>query len=149
MTKHWVYVVSHSPVCQILLQIVVRAVITPSPPAWTSSAGMLSTPADFPFFNHFMNFMFLCSSATSTRHIFADGNGWNLTTQGVWFVVVVIAKKMKLSWAFYNSIILTAEPFWTYRGFRRHLRRGGLVYFKSHLKLISTVTRCIPRRRKR
>ena len=28
-----------------------RAVITSSPPAWTSSAGMLSTPADFPFFN--------------------------------------------------------------------------------------------------
>ena len=42
---------SHFPVCQILLQIVVRAVITSSPPAWTSSAGMLSTPADFPFFN--------------------------------------------------------------------------------------------------
>ena len=28
-----------------------RAVITASPPAWTSSAAMLSTPADFPFFN--------------------------------------------------------------------------------------------------
>ena len=51
MTKDWVYGVGHSPVCQILLQIVVRAVITSSPPAWTSSAGMLSTPADFPFFN--------------------------------------------------------------------------------------------------
>ena len=38
----------HSPVCQILLQIVVRAVITSSPPAWTSCAWMLSTPADFP-----------------------------------------------------------------------------------------------------
>ena len=46
MTKDWVYGVGHSPVCQILLQIVVRAVITSSPPAWTSSAGMLSTPAD-------------------------------------------------------------------------------------------------------
>ena len=43
----------HFPVCQILLQIVVRAVITASPlspPVWTSSAGMLSAPADFPFF---------------------------------------------------------------------------------------------------
>ena len=39
------------PVCETLLQIVVRAVITPAPPAWTSSAGMLSTQADFPFFN--------------------------------------------------------------------------------------------------
>ena len=28
-----------------MLQIVVRVVITSSPPAWTSSAGMLSTPA--------------------------------------------------------------------------------------------------------
>ena len=37
-------------VCQILLQIVVRAVITFSSPAWTSSAGMLSTPAEFLFF---------------------------------------------------------------------------------------------------
>ena len=46
MTKDWVHGVGHSPVCQILLQIVARAVITPSPPAWTSSAGMLSTPTD-------------------------------------------------------------------------------------------------------
>ena len=51
MTKNWVHGVGHSPVCQILLQIVVRAVITSFPSAWTSSAGMLSTPADFPFFN--------------------------------------------------------------------------------------------------
>ena len=35
-----VHGVGHSPVCQILLQIVMRAVITSSPPAWTSSAGM-------------------------------------------------------------------------------------------------------------
>ena len=51
MTKDWVQVVSHSPICQILLQNVMRGVITSSPPAWTSSAGMLSTPADFPFFS--------------------------------------------------------------------------------------------------
>ena len=36
MTKDLVHGVGHSPVCQILLQIVVRAVITFSPPAWTS-----------------------------------------------------------------------------------------------------------------
>ena len=47
MTKDW----DHSSVCQILLQIVVRAVITSSPPALTSSAGMLLTPADFPYYN--------------------------------------------------------------------------------------------------
>ena len=40
MTKDWVHGDGHSPVCQIMLQIVVRAVITSSPPAWTSSAGM-------------------------------------------------------------------------------------------------------------
>ena len=40
MTKDWIHWVGHSPVCQILLQIVVRAVITFSSPAWTSSAGM-------------------------------------------------------------------------------------------------------------
>ena len=51
MTKNCVHGVCLSPVCQILLQIVTRAVITSSPPAWTSSAGSLSTPADFPFFN--------------------------------------------------------------------------------------------------
>ena len=47
MIKDWVHGVGHSPVCQILLQIVVRAVIASSPPAWTSVAGMLSTLADF------------------------------------------------------------------------------------------------------
>ena len=66
MTRDWVYGVGHSPVCQILLQIVVKAVITSSPPAWTSSAGMLSTPADFPFFND-------CTAAsTSLRRM-----GWS------------------------------------------------------------------------
>ena len=38
MTKDWIHVVDHSPVCQIVLQMVVRALITSSPPAWTSSA---------------------------------------------------------------------------------------------------------------
>ena len=59
MTKDWVDGVGHSPVCQILLQIVVRAMITSYPPAWTSSAGMLSTQADFPFFND-------CTAASSS-----------------------------------------------------------------------------------
>ena len=66
MTKDWVNGVGHSPVCQILLQIVVRALITSSLHAWTSSAGMLSTPADFPFFND-------CTAAsTSLRRV-----GWS------------------------------------------------------------------------
>ena len=43
MTKDWVHGVGPSPVCQTLLQIVATAVITSSPPAWTSSSGMLST----------------------------------------------------------------------------------------------------------
>ena len=52
MTKDQVHKVGHSLVCQILLLIVMRAVITSSPHAWTSSAGMLSTPANFPFINY-------------------------------------------------------------------------------------------------
>ena len=51
MTRDWVQGVGRSLVGQILSQIVVRVVITSCPPAWASSAGMLSTPADFPFFN--------------------------------------------------------------------------------------------------
>ena len=67
MTEDWVHGVGHSPVCQILLQIVVRAVITSSPSDWTSSAGMLLTPADFAFFND-------CTAAsTSLRRM-----GWCL-----------------------------------------------------------------------
>ena len=72
MTKDWVHGFGHSPVGQILLQIVVREVITFSPPAWTSSAGMLSTPADFPFFND-------CTAAsTSLRRM-----GWS-SSVSVW-----------------------------------------------------------------
>ena len=47
--RDWVHGVGHSPVCQILLQIVSRALIMASPPACTSSAGTLSAPAEFPF----------------------------------------------------------------------------------------------------
>ena len=66
MTKDWVHRVGHSPACRILLQVVVKAVITCSPHAWISSAGMLSTPADFPFFNN-------CTAAsTSLRRM-----GWS------------------------------------------------------------------------
>ena len=53
MTKDWVHRVGHSPVCQVLLQFVLRVVITSFPPAWTRSSGMLSTPADFPFFSDY------------------------------------------------------------------------------------------------
>ena len=43
--------VGHFSVFQILLQIEVRMSFMASPPAWTNSAGMLSTPADFPIFS--------------------------------------------------------------------------------------------------
>ena len=55
--------VGHSPVFQILLQIVVRMSIMSSPPVWTYSAGMLSTPADFPIFSA------LTAVSTSSRRI--------------------------------------------------------------------------------
>ena len=72
MIKNWVHGVSHSPVCQILLQIVVRAVITSSSPTWTSSAEMLSTPADFPFFSD------CTATSTSLRRM-----GWS-SSMSVW-----------------------------------------------------------------
>ena len=43
--------VGHSPVFQILLQIAVRMSIMASPPARTTSTGMLSTAAYFPIFS--------------------------------------------------------------------------------------------------
>ena len=55
--------IGHSPVFQILLQIVVRMSIMASPSAWTNSAGMLSTPADFPIFSA------LTAASTSSRRI--------------------------------------------------------------------------------
>ena len=55
--------VGHSPVFQILLQIVVRTSIKASPPAWTYSAGMLSNPA------HFHIFSALTAASTSSHRI--------------------------------------------------------------------------------
>ena len=55
--------VGHFPVFQILLRIEVRMSIMASPPAWTNSAGMLSTPADFPIFSA------LTAASTSSRRI--------------------------------------------------------------------------------
>ena len=49
MMRDWVHGVDHAPVCEILLQIVNRALIMASRLACTSSAGTLSTPAEFPF----------------------------------------------------------------------------------------------------
>ena len=61
-----VHGVGRSSVCQTLLEIVVTPVITTSPSTWTSSAGMLPTPAGFPFFND-------CTAAsTSLRRM-----GWS------------------------------------------------------------------------
>ena len=49
-----------------------RVVITASPPAWTSSAGMLLTLADFPFFND------STAASTSLRRM-----GWS-SSVSVW-----------------------------------------------------------------
>ena len=62
MTKDWVHWIGYSPVIHVLLQIVMIAVITASLPAWTSSAGILSTPADFPFLND-------CTAASTSLRI--------------------------------------------------------------------------------
>ena len=55
--------VGHSPVFQNLLQVEVRMSIIAAPLAWTNSAGMLSTPADFPIFSA------LTAASTSSRRI--------------------------------------------------------------------------------
>ena len=55
--------VGHSLVFQGLLQIAVRMSIMASPPAWTNSSGMLSTPADFPIFSA------LTAASTSSHRI--------------------------------------------------------------------------------
>ena len=61
-TEDLVHGVGHSPVRQIWSQIVVRVAITPSQPAWTSSAEVLSTPADRPFFSD-------CTAASLRRMV--------------------------------------------------------------------------------
>ena len=63
MTIDWIHGVRQSPVCQILVQIAVRMLVTVSSPACINSAGMLSTPADFPFFKY------LAAASTSLRKI--------------------------------------------------------------------------------
>ena len=45
------------------LQMVSNISIMASPPAWTSSDGMLSTPADLPFFSD------ITAASTSSRRI--------------------------------------------------------------------------------
>ena len=68
----WVHGVGHSPVLQILLQISVKTSTMVSPPAWTSSPGILSTPADFPFFSD------ATAISTSSRKIGcrSSSGGW-------------------------------------------------------------------------
>ena len=106
MTKDWVHGVSHSPVCQILLQIVVRAVITSSPLAWASSAGMLSTPADFPYFND-------CTAAsTSLRKM-----GWSFSVS---FWVQFSTDGSPLALRFYSSEQYSVHRFSTCRSSVRH-----------------------------
>ena len=106
MTKDWIHGVGHSPVCQILLQIVVRAVITSSPPAWTSSAGMLLTPADFPFFSD-------CTAAsTSLRRM-----GWS-SSVSVWVQFSTDGSPLAL-WL-YNSEQYSVHRFSICRSSVRH-----------------------------
>ena len=65
MIRDWIHGMGHSPVWQMLLQILCKALITASPPACTSSPGILSIPGDFPFLSDFT------AASTSSRKI-----GW-------------------------------------------------------------------------
>ena len=62
MRSNWVYGVGHFFIIHILFHMAVRALMTCSPPALISSAGILSTPDDFPFFSAF--------TATPNHHLF-------------------------------------------------------------------------------
>ena len=90
MTIDWVQRIGQSPVCQILLQTAARMLVTASPPACINSVGMLSTPADFPFFKD------LNAASISSRRI---GKLSSLVFIGQSNTVPV-----PLVWLLYNSV---------------------------------------------
>ena len=106
MNKDWVHGVGYSPVCQILLQIAMRAVITSSLSAWTSSAGMLSTPADFPFFSDCI------AASTSLRRM-----GWS-SSVSLWVQFSTDGSQLAL-WL-YNSEQYSVHRFSICRSSVRH-----------------------------
>ena len=63
ITSDWVQQGGHSPVCQILLQMLRSASVMVSPPAWSSSVGVLSTPQLFPDLSDFT------AASTSSRRM--------------------------------------------------------------------------------
>ena len=90
ITRYWFHVVVHSPVSQILLHVVVRMSIMAPPPAWTNSAGVLSTPTDFSIFSA------LTAASTSSHRI-----GW--CSSSVKYYLSRIAVKV---WAVKDFILL-------------------------------------------
>ena len=78
----WVHGIGHSPVLQILLQISVRTSNMVSPPAWTSSSGILSTPADFPFFSD------ATAISTSSRRIGCRSSSWGWLQSSTVFMLI-------------------------------------------------------------
>ena len=72
MIRDWVHGMGHSPVCQTLLQILCKALITASPPACNSSSGILSIPGDFPFLSDFT-----VASTSSCKIVVSVGNQWD------------------------------------------------------------------------
>ena len=120
MTKDWVRGVGHSPVCKILLQIVVRVVITSSPPAWTISAGTLSTPADFPFFSD-------CTAASASLRRM----GWS-SSVSVWGQFSTDGSPLAL--LLYSSEVYSVHRFSICRSSVRHFPERSLtvVAFPFH-----------------
>ena len=113
MTKDWVHSVGHSPICQIWLQIVVRAVITSPPPAWTRPAGTLSIPADFPLFND-------CTAASaSLRRVGCS------SSVSIWVQSGTDASPLALS--LYSSEQYSVYRFSTSRSSVRHLHERSWI----------------------
>ena len=131
MIKDWIHGVGHSPLCQILLQIVVRAVITSSPPAWTSSAGMLSTPADFPFFND------CTATSTSLRRM------WWSSSLSVW--VEFSTDGSPLAFWLYSSEQYSVHRFSICRSSVRHFpERSWTVVAFACFTVVKSFTSCMP-----
>ena len=147
MTKDWVQGVGHSPVCQILLQIVVRAVITSSPTAWTSSAGMLSTPADFPFFSDCTatstssRSMGWSSSVSVWGQFSTDGSPWPCDCTAQCSILSISSVSLVLLWGISWMILL---PQW-----HSVKNAGGRLHWNMHTPLTqwswSGLTMSLPR----
>ena len=63
--------------------------IMASPPDWTNSAGMLSTPADFPFFS-----ALIAASTSSSRIWCCTSSGISGRSSTIWVPISLVVVKV-------------------------------------------------------